>query len=94
MAGLSLTFVFLDEELETLWTAPVETPAYRRGAMPAANRIPRADIWNAGEAEIPQSSEDSRECARAITAVLETFQRVCAESEAELGAPRRGRRRR
>ena len=64
MAGLSLTLVFLDEELEKLWMAPVETPAYRRGAMPYVDRAPRTGIWDAAEAEIPQSSEDSRACAR------------------------------
>ena len=32
MAGVSLTVTWLDEELEPLWTAPAETPAYRRGA--------------------------------------------------------------
>ena len=85
MAGLSLTLVFLDEELERYWLAPVETPAYRRGAMPTLNRDARTSIWDAGEAEIPESSEDSRACAQKIVAVLETFQQVCADNEAELG---------
>lgn len=85
MAGLSLTLVFLDEELERLWLAPVETPAYRRGAMPTVDRPPRTGIWHAGEAEIPESTEDSRACAQKIAAVLEEFRRVCADNEAELG---------
>src|SRR5699024_12636376 len=29
MAGLSLTLVFLDEELELHWLAPVDTPAFQ-----------------------------------------------------------------
>ncbi|CAN3131673.1 L-erythrulose 1-kinase [Mycobacterium sp. smrl_JER01] len=85
MAGLSLTLVFLDEELEKLWTAPVETAAYRRGAMPAVDRAPRTGVWDAAEPEIPQSSEDSQACARTIAAVLEMFQEVCADNESELG---------
>lgn len=85
MAGLSLTLVFLDEELETLWLAPVETPAYRRGAMPDVERQARTGIWDAAEAEIPQSSENSLACAQHIVAVLEIFQKVCADHEAELG---------
>lgn len=85
MAGLSLTVVFLDEELEKLWMAPVVTPAYRRGAMPDVDRAPRTGIWDAAETEIPQSSEDSRACAGNIAEVLETFQKVCAENESELG---------
>lgn len=31
MAGVSLTVTWLDDELEPLWTAPAQTPAYRRG---------------------------------------------------------------
>jgi dihydroxyacetone kinase len=31
MAGVSLTVTWLDDELEPLWAAPAETPAYRRG---------------------------------------------------------------
>ena len=31
MAGCSLTLVFLDDELEALWRAPADTPAYRKG---------------------------------------------------------------
>lgn len=85
MAGLSLTLVFLDDELEKLWLAPVETPAYRRGAMPKVQRAARESIWDAEEVEIPQSDDDSRACAGKIVAVLETFERVCADNEAELG---------
>ncbi|VEG58423.1 dihydroxyacetone (Glycerone) kinase protein [Mycolicibacterium aurum] len=85
MAGLSLTLVFLDDELERLWLAPVDTPAFRRGAMPDVERPARTEIWDAAEAEIPDSSEDSRACAQTIVAVLETFQNVCADNEAELG---------
>jgi dihydroxyacetone kinase len=85
MAGLSLTLVFLDDELEKLWLAPVETPAYRRGSVPDVDRTPRTGVWDAAEVEIPQSSEESKACAHSIAAVLETFQRVCADNEAELG---------
>ena len=33
MEGLSLTITFLDAELEQYWTTPVDTPAFRRGAV-------------------------------------------------------------
>ncbi|AQT82307.1 D-erythrulose kinase [Mycolicibacterium litorale] len=85
MAGLSLTLVFLDEELERLWMAPVETPAYRRGVMPSADRVARTDTWNAAEERIPEASEESRACARNIVTVLETFLKVCSDNETELG---------
>ncbi|MEO3795117.1 dihydroxyacetone kinase family protein [Nonomuraea sp. B10E15] len=35
MAGCSLTLVFLDDELERLWCAPADTPAFRRGLVEA-----------------------------------------------------------
>lgn len=33
MAGCSLTLTWLDDELERLWLAPVDTPAHRRGTV-------------------------------------------------------------
>ncbi|OEV17612.1 dihydroxyacetone kinase, partial [Streptomyces nanshensis] len=36
MAGCSLTLTWLDDELERLWLAPADTPAYRRGRLDAA----------------------------------------------------------
>jgi dihydroxyacetone kinase len=33
MAGLSLTVVWLDDELEQAWRSPAYTPAYRKGAV-------------------------------------------------------------
>ena len=36
MAGTSLTLFWLDDELETLWNAPADAPAFRRGAVTAA----------------------------------------------------------
>ncbi|WP_318987642.1 dihydroxyacetone kinase family protein [Cellulomonas iranensis] len=39
MAGCSLTLVWLDEDLERWWTAPAQTPAYRKGALPAGGGV-------------------------------------------------------
>ena len=36
MAGCSLTVAWLDDELETLWLAPADSPAFRRTASGAA----------------------------------------------------------
>jgi dihydroxyacetone kinase len=97
MAGLSLTLVFLDEELEEHWLAPVDTPAFHRGAMPAVETDDsgydaRADAgavgvvrWEPGVDPIPQASEESRAAARRISGVLDLFEGVCAREEAELG---------
>ncbi|MGY1437341.1 dihydroxyacetone kinase family protein [Streptomyces reniochalinae] len=40
MAGCSLTLTWLDEELERLWLAPADTPAFRRGRMADGQAAP------------------------------------------------------
>ncbi|MFC0675902.1 dihydroxyacetone kinase family protein [Brachybacterium hainanense] len=85
MAGASLTLVFLDEELEEHWLAPVDTPAFHRGAMPPREDAPRTSFWTAEAAEIPAATEESRTYAAKIGAVLDLFESVCAREEAELG---------
>ena len=86
MAGLSLTLVFLDEELEQHWLAPVDTPAFHRGAMTgAAERPRRTSFWEAGADETPAASSESREVAEKVAGVLDLFAGVCAREEAELG---------
>ena len=39
MAGCSLSVTWLDEELERLWLAPADTPAFRRGSAVASERF-------------------------------------------------------
>ncbi|GAA1483954.1 dihydroxyacetone kinase family protein [Brachybacterium fresconis] len=85
MAGLSLSLVFLDEELERHWLAPVDTPAHHRGAMPAVERPRRTSFWEAGADGTPASTDESREVAAEIAGVLDRFEAVCAREEAELG---------
>ncbi|MGO1409070.1 MAG: dihydroxyacetone kinase family protein [Brachybacterium sp.] len=85
MAGVSLTLVFLDEELEQHWLAPVDTPAFHRGAMPQVERPRRTEFWKAGADETPASSEESRAVAQQIAGVLDLFEAVCLREEAELG---------
>ncbi|MGP9745692.1 dihydroxyacetone kinase family protein [Brachybacterium sp. AOP29-B2-41] len=85
MAGVSLTLVFLDEELEQHWLAPVDTPAFHRGAMPQVERPRRTEFWKPGADETPASSEESRAVAQQIAGVLDLFEAVCLREEAELG---------
>ena len=85
MAGLSVTLVFLDGELEQHWLAPVDTPAFHRGAMPQVDRPRRTEFWQAGADETPAASEESRQTAQKIAGVLDLFEAVAAREEAELG---------
>ncbi|MFC7404165.1 dihydroxyacetone kinase family protein [Georgenia alba] len=84
MAGLSLTVVFLDEELERHWLAPADTPAFRRGEVPG-ERAPRTDVYEPGEEAVPPASDASRELAGRLVEVLDLFERTCTDNEQELG---------
>ncbi|MBA0052353.1 dihydroxyacetone kinase family protein [Streptomyces sp. AJS327] len=53
MAGCSLTLTWLDEELERLWLAPADTPAFRRGTPPATGNGPAAAASAAAAAPAP-----------------------------------------
>ncbi len=71
MAGCSLTLVWLDDELEELWTAPADTPAYRKGSVAPQER---AEVVVAGAAseDIPEASDASRAVAHTVgTAFVE-----------------------
>lgn len=88
MAGCSLTLVFLDEELERLWCAPADTPAYRRGQVEprtATQARRTASAQAEATAAISPSTPASRACGRVVVAGLEAVAAAMAEAEAELG---------
>ena len=75
MAGCSLTLVFLDDELETLWRAPADTPAYRKGSRDdrdsgrrtAAHGRGRSGRRIRGDRGVPGGA---RRCGQTATAIL------------------------
>jgi len=71
MAGGSLTLFWLDDELERLWNALVDTPAYRRGAVTAAEQRPVEAATDAASVTIPVGSEASRGAASTALGALE-----------------------
>ena len=86
MAGVSLTLLWLDDELETLWTAPADTPAFRTGSVDTASLVQRGEIDDSVADEvIPEASDDSRRAAAAIVKALEAVQAVIDENADELG---------
>ena len=85
MAGLSLTILWLDEELERLWTAPCKTPAYRKGGMAERQRVSSED-GSEGEITVtPQSSEASRALAGRLAGALADVHQMLVDNEAYLG---------
>lgn len=73
MAGGSLTLFWLDDELERLWNAPVDTPAYRRATVVAAERVEVDETATADVAgrDIPVGSAESQQAAALALAALE-----------------------
>src|SRR5580765_463256 len=67
MAGASMTLLWLDDELEELWDAPCDTPAFRHGvgsrAVDAGRVIAELPTASGGDAPIPASGEGSRRAA-------------------------------
>lgn len=53
MAGCSLTLTWLDDELERLWQAPADTPAYRKGTVELSEADAEAD-----DEELPELPEE------------------------------------
>lgn len=84
MAGLSLTLVFLDDELEQYWTAPVDTPAFRRGAVgdqEAREQLPTEPVIEVITPGTPASQAQAGE----IVGVLRLIRDVAAAKESEWG---------
>lgn len=85
MSGLSLTLLWLDEELEQYWAAPADTPAFRKGnlAPRAARQLAAADAEVASAVERPTPA--AAELGRQAVAVLRQVRDVVVEHEEELG---------
>jgi dihydroxyacetone kinase len=87
MAGCSLTLVFLDDELDELWRAPADTPAYRKGVATAATAAPRRTVAAATVTQTAAAavSPAARRCGQTATAVLAAMTAAIEDAADELG---------
>jgi dihydroxyacetone kinase len=85
MSGLSLTLLWLDEELEQYWAAPADTPAFRKGSMAPRAARAAAAIDDAEIADVEQPTPAAAELGRQAVAVLAQVRDVVVEHEEELG---------
>lgn len=88
MSGISLTLFWVDDELESLWNDPVDTPAYRRGSVD--NAAMRDDLGELSQEptklEVTEKgSADSQKLASAIAETLDKVTALLDEKSAELG---------
>lgn len=85
MGGISLTLLWLDDELEELWSAPADTAAYRKGAVAPRPLRPVRDL----DADIYSPRQDASEASVALGAIaadlLEVLRQVLRDNEVELG---------
>jgi dihydroxyacetone kinase len=86
MAGVSLTLLWLDDELERFWLAAADTPAFRTGAIDAGALV---TVATSGETEanrvIPEASAESRAAAQRVVALIAATRDVIDENADELG---------
>jgi dihydroxyacetone kinase len=90
MAGCSLTVMWLDEELEKYWTAPADTPAYRKGIAAKPDSGERRTVRAAdAPAVAPQPAELADDAARSggalVARALDAMAAMLADAEGELG---------
>lgn len=91
MAGCSLTLMWLDAGgatgLEELWTAPADTPGFRRGAVTVLREYaPRETAHAAASAQTQEEAgEDSLAAAVLVKKMIAAMLEVVLENEDELG---------
>lgn len=88
MAGCSLTVMWLDAELERLWTSPTDTPAYRKGRIingDTAVRRTKAVDNVAAAAPHTDADAESQLCGAAIASAMDQIAARMVHAEAELG---------
>ncbi|MDT5335722.1 MAG: D-erythrulose 4-kinase [Mycobacterium sp.] len=100
MAGCSLTVMWLDEELEKYWTAPADSPAYRKGVAAQAGSGERRTSGAseatgrgnaAADAAAPMrdvaelADEDGRSGGRFVAKSMAAIATMLADVEDELG---------
>ena len=71
MAGASLTLFWLDDELETFWNAPADSPAYRKGALTITDTvITDGEQFTPTTEWVEQRASTADEASRAVAHVV------------------------
>ncbi|GAA2201249.1 dihydroxyacetone kinase family protein [Sinomonas flava] len=87
MAGLSLTIVWLDDELEQAWRSPAYTPAYRKGTVDLA-AAPAAPDEVGGAADagtVIAAGEEAAAAGARVLKAIESIRNVIDREVDELG---------
>lgn len=84
MSGLSLTLLWLDDELATYWAAPADTPAFRKGAVPQRARRDTTAITEAVTV-VEQGTPAAVELGALAVTALQAVREVVVANEDEWG---------
>jgi len=85
MAGASLTLFWLDDELETLWAAPADAPAFRKGSVAPTEALDDSTIVDVATVAIVPGSAESQAAAATARAAIDAIAAVIDENADELG---------
>jgi len=84
MAGVSLTLLWLDDELERLWSAPADSAGFRKGSVAPQQQADAVEAIIATH-DVPESTAESRDAAHLIAASLAAVADAIDEAAEELG---------
>lgn len=87
MAGCSLSITWLDEELEELWLAPADTPAFKRGIVDAKSKFSnrRQTAATASAVVSALASPESMAAAAIARQAIQALSQVIEENKEQLG---------
>ncbi|GAA3598473.1 dihydroxyacetone kinase family protein [Kineosporia mesophila] len=85
MAGVSLTLTWLDPELEDLWLAPADSPAFRRGTLSPRPRRAGLTAATPEAEEIPPATDGSKAAAGLLVELLSAVEATIETNVEELG---------
>ncbi|UWD83927.1 dihydroxyacetone kinase family protein [Curtobacterium flaccumfaciens] len=85
MAGVSLTLFWLDDELEQLWAAPADAPAYRKGGAVPQQPVP-VEVLEAGVVvPVTPGTEESQASAARVASAITAIRATIDDHADELG---------
>jgi dihydroxyacetone kinase len=85
MAGVSLTLFWLDDELEQLWAAPADAPAYRKGGAVPQQQVAPETLAADEQAPVTPGTAASQESARIVADAVSAIRRTIDAHADELG---------
>jgi len=87
MAGASMTLLWLDDELESLWAAPADAPAFYKPYTQPAERTLQTDSGQGSSTSgvIPAATDDSRAAAATVANAFRSMRIAIDERADELG---------